>query len=116
MALHRFEMHRIISTHASHCVLTVAWHIFIRVDAANEVAYELIAEPIQEPQAGESRAEAAVEPDPEVANPANWQGKPRCITLNFSIQYLLYIYYAFKFLGVDWNLRCMIPRFPQSLY
>jgi len=46
----------------------------------------LVAEPIQEPQAGEPQAEAAVEPDPEVANPADWQGKPRCITLNFSIQ------------------------------
>ena len=59
---------------------------FIRVDAETDIVYELITEPIQEPQAGESRAEAAVEPDPEVANPADWQGKPRCITLNFSIQ------------------------------
>ena len=59
---------------------------FIRVDAETDIVYELIAEPIQEPQAGESRAEAAVEPDPEVANPADWQGKPRCINLNFSIQ------------------------------
>ena len=59
---------------------------FIRVDAETDIVYELIAEPIQEPQAGESRAKAAVEPDPEVANPADWQGKPRCITLNFSIQ------------------------------
>ena len=81
MALHRFEMHHILSTHASHCVLTVAWHIFIRVDAANEVAYELIAEPIQEPQAGEQQ-ENAVEPtSEEVANPADLQGKPRSITL-----------------------------------
>ena len=59
---------------------------FIRVDAETDIVYELIAKPIQEPQAGESRAEAAVEPDPEVANPADWQGKPQCITLNFSIQ------------------------------
>ena len=59
---------------------------FIRVDAETDVVYELIAEPIQEPQAGEPQAEAAVEPDPEVSNPADWQGKPRCITLNFSIQ------------------------------
>ena len=43
-------------------------------------------------------------------------GKPRSITLNFSIQYLLYNYYAFTFLGVDWNLSCIIPRFPQLLY
>ena len=94
----------------------VAWHILIRIDAGTEVSCELIAELIQEPQAREPRAEAAVEPDPEVANPADWQGKPRCITLNFNIQYLLYIYCAFRFLGVDWNLRCMIPRFPQSIY
>ena len=59
---------------------------FIRVDTETEVAYELIAEPIQEPQAGEPQAEAVVEPDPEVANPTDWQGKPRCITLIFSIQ------------------------------
>ena len=53
MALHRFELHRIISTHALLGVLIIAWHSFIRVDAANEVAYELIAEPVQEPQAEE---------------------------------------------------------------
>ena len=43
----------------------------IRLDATNEAVYELVAEPIQEPQAGEPQAEAAVEPDPEVANPAD---------------------------------------------
>ena len=86
MALHRFEMHRIISTHASHCVLTVAWLIFIRVDAANEVAYELIAEPIKELQV-EEQQEDAIEPTPEdLVNPADLQGKPRSITSIFSIQ------------------------------
>ena len=59
---------------------------FIRVDVTSEAVYELVAEPIQEPQAGEPQAEAAVEPDPEVANPADWQGKPRSITSIFSIQ------------------------------
>ena len=34
---------------------------FIRVDAETEVAYELFAEPIPEPQAGEPQAEAAAE-------------------------------------------------------
>ena len=59
----------------------VAWHIFIRVDAANEVAYELIAEPIQEPQAGK-QPEDAVEPtSEEITNPADLQGKPRNITI-----------------------------------
>ena len=93
--------------HFNYCMAS----FFIRVDITSEAVYELVAEPIQETQ-----AEAAIEPDPEVANPADWQGKPRCITLNFSIQYLLYIYCAFKFLGVDWNHRCMISRFPQLLY
>ena len=52
-------MHHILNTHASHCVLTVAWHFFfIRVDAANEAVYELIAEPVQEPQAEEQQEEA----------------------------------------------------------
>ena len=54
---------------------------FICVDAETEVAYELIAEPIQEPQAGEQQ-EVTVEPtSEEVANPADLQGKPRSITI-----------------------------------
>ena len=90
---------------------------FIRIDAETEVAYEMIAEPVQEPSAGEPQPGEVVDQAPEeVTNPADLQGKPRSITLNFSIQYLLYIYCAFKFLGVDWNLRCIIPRFPLSLY
>ena len=69
-------LHCIASFHESH-----AWHIFIRVDAETEVAYELIAVPIQEPQAGE-QLEDTVEPtSEEVANPADLQGKPRSITL-----------------------------------
>ena len=60
---------------------------FTRVAADTEVAYELVAEPIQEPPAGEQKTEEAVEPaSKEVANPADLQGKPRSITLNFSIQ------------------------------
>ena len=81
MALLRFEMHRIISTHASCCVLTVAWHILIRVDAANEVACELVAEPVREPRV-EEQQEDTVEPAPEdLVNPADLQGKPRSITI-----------------------------------
>ena len=54
---------------------------FIRIDATSEAAYELIAEPIQETQAGEQQ-EDTVEPTfEEVANPADLQGKPRSITL-----------------------------------
>ena len=50
-----------------------------------EVAYELIAEPVQEPSAGEPQLGEDVDPAPEEAT--NLQGKPRSITLNFSIQY-----------------------------
>ena len=74
-------MHRIISTHASHCVLIVAWHIFIRVDAANEAVHELVAEPVREPRV-EEQQEDTVEPAPEdLVNPADLQGKPRSITI-----------------------------------
>ena len=67
----------------------VAWHIFIRVDAANEVAYELINEPVQEPQA-EEQQEVAVDPAPEdLVNPADLQGKPRSITSIFSIHVII---------------------------
>ena len=53
---------------------------FIRVDAETDIAYELIADPIQEPQAGEQQ-EGAVEHAPEeIVNPADLQGKPRSIT------------------------------------
>ena len=54
----------------------------IRVDAVNEDVYELVAEPIPEPQEGEPQAEAAAEPNPEdLANPADLQGKLRSMTL-----------------------------------
>ena len=72
---------RIIITHALHCVLIVAWHIFIRVDATNEAAYEPIAEPIQEPQAGEQQEDAGEPTCEEVVNPADLQGKPQSITI-----------------------------------
>ena len=42
-----------LSAHALHCVLIVAYHIFIRVDAASEAVHELVAEPVQEPRAEE---------------------------------------------------------------
>ena len=96
-------MHLIISTHASHRVLTVAWHIFIRVDAANEVAYELIAEPIQESQAGEQQEDTVEPTSEEVANPADLQGKPRSITPNVSIKCL------FKYSCIYVFRSCMEP-------
>ena len=76
-----------------HCpILISAWYVSLRIDVTSEAVYKIVAEPIPEPQAGEPQAEAAVEPDPEIANPADLQGKPRCITLNFSIHHLLYIF------------------------
>ena len=55
---------------------------FICVDAEPEVAYELIAEPVQEPSAGEPQPGEVVDQAPEEAtNPADLQGKPRSISL-----------------------------------
>ena len=55
---------------------------FPRVAADTEVTYEQVAEPFQEPPAGEQQIEEAVEPAPEeVANPADLQGKPRSLSL-----------------------------------
>ena len=53
--------------HFDYCMAS----FFIRVDVTSEAVYELVAEPLQEPQAGEPQAEADVESDPEVANPAD---------------------------------------------
>ena len=62
--------------------LTLAWHLSLRVDVTSKAVYEIVAEPIPEPQAGEPQAEAATEPDPkDLVNPADLQGKPRNITI-----------------------------------
>ena len=54
----------------------------LRVDVTSEAVYEIVTEPIPEPQAGEPQAEAAAEPDPEdLVKPADLQGKPRSITI-----------------------------------
>ena len=66
---------------------------FIRVDAANERFYELVAGPDQAPQAGGQQGEEAVEQAPEEAtNPADLQGKPWSITPNLSIQWFIYVF------------------------
>ena len=76
----------------------------IRVDAANKAVYKLVAEPTQEQQAGEPQAEVAVKPIPEeVANPADLQGKPRSITLTFSIKCVS------KYLCIYVYRSCMKP-------
>ena len=55
---------------------------FNRIDAETEVAYELIAEPVQEPSAEEPQPREVVDQAPEEAtNPADLQGKPRSISL-----------------------------------
>ena len=70
---------------------------FIRVDAANEAAYELIAEPIQEPQAGEQQEDTVEHAPEDLVNPADLQGKLRSITSIFSIQryYLNIVHLSF---------------------
>ena len=55
---------------------------FIRIDAETKVAYELIAEPVQEPSTGEPQPGEVVDQALEEAtNPADLQGKPRSISL-----------------------------------
>ena len=55
---------------------------FNRIDAETEVAYELIAEPVQEPSTGEPQPGEVVDQALEEAtNPADLQGKPRGISL-----------------------------------
>ena len=84
IALHCIMNTCIISLHHfNFCMAS----FFIRVDAANEAVYELVAEPGQEPQAEEQQEETVEHASEEVANPVDLQGKPRSITLNFSIQY-----------------------------
>ena len=76
-------------------------YFFPRVAADTEVAYELVAEPIQEPQAGKRQEDAVEHAPEEIANPADLQGKPRSITSIFQYSTLLLKYCAFKFLGVE---------------
>ena len=76
---------------------------FICVDATNETVYELVAEPVQEPQAGEQQEDAVEHTPEEIANPVVLQGKPRSITPNLSIQYL------FKYLCIYVFRSCMEP-------
>ena len=60
---------------------------FIRINAETEAAYELIAEPVQEPSAGEPQPGEVVDQAPEeVTNPTDLQGKPQSIISVFSIQ------------------------------
>ena len=74
-------------------VLISAWHLSLRVDVTSEAVYEIVAELIPEPQAGEPQAKAAAEPDPEdLTNPADLQGKPRSITPNLSIPWFIYVF------------------------
>ena len=57
---------------------------FTCIDAETEVACELIAEPVQEPQAGEQQEDAVEHTPEEATNPADWQGKPRSMNLIFN--------------------------------
>jgi hypothetical protein len=72
---------------ALHCLLsalpvvTPAWHLFIRVDVTNEAVYELVAEPVQEPQEGKQQEDAVKHAPEEATNPADLQGKPRSMSL-----------------------------------
>ena len=63
------------------CLWVSCMAYFIRIDAETEAAYELIAEPVQEPQAGGQQADAVEHAPEEATNTADLQGKPRSISL-----------------------------------
>jgi len=80
IARHIFFYSHCISSWVPYTVVTPAWHLFIRVDVTNEAVYELVAEPVQEPQVGAQQEDAVEHAPEEIANPADLQGKPRSIT------------------------------------
>ena len=62
--------------------------IILFLDTETEVAYELVAEPVQELPAGDQQPGEAIEPAPEeITNPADLQGKPRSISLILNTPY-----------------------------
>ena len=54
---------------------------FIHVDTANKAVYELVAEPVQEPQAEEQQEDGIEHAPKDLVNPTDLQGKPRSITI-----------------------------------
>jgi len=88
-------------------IVTPAWHPFIRVDVTNEEVYELVAEPVQEPQAGEQQEDAVEHAPEEIANPADLQGKPRSISLILITPCYIKVLCIYV-QGIDWNHRCII--------
>ena len=50
--------------------------IFYRIDTETEVAYELVAEPIQELQTGEQQEDAVEHAPEEIANPLTCKASP----------------------------------------
>jgi len=74
-------LHREYLVAFSCIVLIVAWHLSLSIDVTSEAVYELVAESIQEPQAGGPQTDKAAEQaTEEIANPADLKGKPRSIT------------------------------------
>ena len=85
MIVAHFALYRIASHHKHSCIVLCPnccmAFFFIRVDAANEAVYELVAKPVQKPSAGEPQPGEVIDQAPEEAtNPADLQCKPRSIT------------------------------------
>ena len=80
---------------------------FIRVDAANAAVHELVAEPVQEPQAGAQQEDAVEHAPAEIANPADLQGKPRSISLILITPCYIKVLCIYV-QGIVWNHRCII--------
>ena len=69
-----------------HAILMLPGIFFIRIDAANEVVYEVTAEPQEQPEQAQKEvhkdsAQGPVDPSSEQQP----EGKPRCITPNLNL-------------------------------
>jgi len=78
--------------------------IYIRVaTAAEEVVYELVAEPQEPPEQAkqEERSENPAQGPAEPSVEQQPEGKPRCITPNLNYAIYLIKYMCIKFIGVE---------------
>ena len=101
----------------SDCIVCVALNHFICVHvetATEEVVYEVIAAPQEQPDhAQEERRENPAQGPSDPSSEQQPEGKPRCMPYYFKFMTPIYIFITCALgLGIFWNPSCMIPRFP----
>ena len=82
-----------------------------------EIVYEVVVEPQEQPEQAQQEistdsAQGPVDPSAEQQP----EGKPQCITYYFKLWNIIYLLFMHYISGIDWNLSCMILRFPRVLY